>query len=1087
MIPTMQKSALTTAAFFGLSLAAFAQTKVTYADQISPIFRNACTNCHNPDKKKAGLDLTTYQATMAGGENGPVIKPGNADGSLIYKVCKPDGDPKMPPKGDSLSEGEMAQLKAWIAGFALENANSKPAQVSANKVDAAVVSLAKPDGPPPMPGDLPMEPFVKSRANNAIIAMAASPWAPLVAIGGQKQVLLYNTQTLDRVGVLAFPEGYANALRFSRNAKLLIAGGGLGGKLGKVVMWDVATGERIGTVGNEADAVLAADISPDQQFVALGGPNKQVKIFSTKDGKQTGLIKKHTEWVTAIAYSPDGKYLATADRNGGVEVWEAGAEPKPFNTLAGHKVACTALAFMPGVLASASEDGKIALWNVKEGTEIRSWAAHAGGTLWVDFTPDGRIVSCGRDKIAKVWDATGKQIIATEAFADLALRCTLNNDRVIAADWTGDIRVYSIEGKKLGALSANPAGIAEQLAQFEKTLTDAQAALPNLQKAVTDAEVRVKTEREAAEAKRKADLAAAEQRKTAAVKAVADAKAGPANAEKAAESLKAEIEKTQAALAAARKSAGEIEAAAASPLRANAEAAAKQAQASSDRAKGELARLTELRGKAAAGSPEAAKAEQQVKDFQPNFAQAEKALADAKRAVEAAPMPPGRDKVEAAKAAVAATQKSLENLREQNQKALTEVGRIKTITPKAIADAEKSVQAADAEIAKLQPGKAAPSPESVAKVAALQKSFDEMTARIDQMRANRNKLKEGSPEYARANEPIQAKKNELVKIEADLNSAKASIAGPQPTEGEKVLGAAKAALNFANAEVTAAQGGVARWKRAQLYQIVFNAKQTVAGKQAKHDDLVATAKDAFRQVELAKQGIVNAAKVVADGPKNVAEREAALAKLKQEADAAAAALTAADKALANHKTAAEAALKNIAAEAEAAVKKLTDTEAQGARLKEERAKFKEGTPEYGKANEAYQASKAEIEKARVANEGAKAKAAKPSENPVPAELTEAVKKAELDAKIATKKLAPAEKAVAATKKEIEDAKKQGGELKGRIAQMEKDAATTKADAEKAAIAAAKDLEAAKAEAEKLRAQYEAGKKAAGAPAKLSQN
>ena len=67
---------LSTAAFFGLSIAAFAQApaKVTYADQISPIFRNACTNCHNPDKKKAGLDLTTYQATLAGSENGPVIK-----------------------------------------------------------------------------------------------------------------------------------------------------------------------------------------------------------------------------------------------------------------------------------------------------------------------------------------------------------------------------------------------------------------------------------------------------------------------------------------------------------------------------------------------------------------------------------------------------------------------------------------------------------------------------------------------------------------------------------------------------------------------------------------------------------------------------------------------------------------------------------------------------------------------------------------------------------------------------------------------------------------------------------------------------
>ncbi|MEQ1853222.1 MAG: c-type cytochrome domain-containing protein, partial [Chthoniobacteraceae bacterium] len=352
----MKTSAAITAACLGLSLAAHAQVpaKVTFTDHIEPIFRNACTNCHNPDKKKAGLDLTTYQATIAGGENGPVLKPGNADGSLMFKVCAQTEEPKMPPKGDKLTDGELALLKGWIAGFALENANSKPAQVAQNKVDVAVVSLTKPDGPPPMPGDLPLEPFVRSRTSNSIIAMAASPWAPLVAVGGQKQVLLYNTESLERIGILSFPEGFPYVLRFSRNAKLLLAGGGLGGKLGKVVLWDVATGDRIGSVGNEADAVLAADISPDQQYVALGGPSKQVKIYRTKDGKQTGLIKKHTDWITAVAYSPDGKYLATADRNGGVEVWEAGAEPKPFNTLPGHKVTCTALAFMPGVLASAS-------------------------------------------------------------------------------------------------------------------------------------------------------------------------------------------------------------------------------------------------------------------------------------------------------------------------------------------------------------------------------------------------------------------------------------------------------------------------------------------------------------------------------------------------------------------------------------------------------------------------------------------------------------------------------------------------------------------------------------------------------------
>src|SRR5262249_55859533 len=148
---------------------------------------------------------------------------------------------------------------------------------------------------PPMPTKpLPLDPVVKTVKANAITALAGSPWAPLVAVGGQKQVMLYNSDTLDLVGVLPFPEGTPNGLRFSRNGSLLLAGGGRGGKSGKVVLWKVATGERVIALGDETDAVLAADISADQTQVALGGPAKVVRVYSTKDGSLIREIKKHT-------------------------------------------------------------------------------------------------------------------------------------------------------------------------------------------------------------------------------------------------------------------------------------------------------------------------------------------------------------------------------------------------------------------------------------------------------------------------------------------------------------------------------------------------------------------------------------------------------------------------------------------------------------------------------------------------------------------------------------------------------------------------------------------------------------------------
>ena len=479
--------------FFGMlaALAASARAQVpdkpNYNDHILPIFRNACLNCHNPDKKKAGLDLSTFDGALHGSENGKVLKSGDGAGSQLIKSVMHTDDPKMPPKGDKLSDSEIAILKKWIDGQLLETAGGKAIAAAANNVQVAVVSLTRPDGPPPMPRELPLDPVVHTAKTNALTALGASPWAPLVALGGQKQILLYNTETLELLGVLPFPEGFPTIIRFSRNGQLILTGGGRGGKSGKVVIWKVETGERIATVGNEFDQVLAADVSADQQFVALGGPAKLVKIYATKDGRLIHSIKKHTDWVTAISYSPDGKLLASADRNGGVIVWEA-AKGKEFNVLAGHKAAVTGLSFMTGVVASGSEDATIKLWDVKEGKEIKSWPAHPGGVQSVSFTPDGRLVSCGRDKIAKVWDQAGKQLLASEAFGDIALRAEMAGERVVAGDWSGQVRVWSLNGKRAGELSANPPTIAERIATATKQIAEAQAAVTELQKPIAAAE-----------------------------------------------------------------------------------------------------------------------------------------------------------------------------------------------------------------------------------------------------------------------------------------------------------------------------------------------------------------------------------------------------------------------------------------------------------------------------------------------------------------------------------------------------------------------------------------------------------------------
>src|SRR3954452_23893836 len=72
---------------------------VTYKDDVLPILRKHCQNCHNPDKAQSDLNVTTYPALMAGGASGEAVKAGSPDQSLLYKVTAHQVEPKMPPKG----------------------------------------------------------------------------------------------------------------------------------------------------------------------------------------------------------------------------------------------------------------------------------------------------------------------------------------------------------------------------------------------------------------------------------------------------------------------------------------------------------------------------------------------------------------------------------------------------------------------------------------------------------------------------------------------------------------------------------------------------------------------------------------------------------------------------------------------------------------------------------------------------------------------------------------------------------------------------------------------------------------------------
>src|SRR5690349_17208121 len=76
--------------------------RVTYDEHVLPILKDKCVGCHNQDKKRGGLVLNNYTALMTGGSSGASVKPGDPDGSLLYKLMSHAAEPHMPPSSPKL-------------------------------------------------------------------------------------------------------------------------------------------------------------------------------------------------------------------------------------------------------------------------------------------------------------------------------------------------------------------------------------------------------------------------------------------------------------------------------------------------------------------------------------------------------------------------------------------------------------------------------------------------------------------------------------------------------------------------------------------------------------------------------------------------------------------------------------------------------------------------------------------------------------------------------------------------------------------------------------------------------------------------
>lgn len=96
--------------------------KISWTNDIYPIFEEVCIECHKPGQLDAELDMTTVAGLLKGGEKyGPAIMPGKPDESTTVKYSRGELLPQMPKDEFPLTKEELHIIRLWIAAGAVDD------------------------------------------------------------------------------------------------------------------------------------------------------------------------------------------------------------------------------------------------------------------------------------------------------------------------------------------------------------------------------------------------------------------------------------------------------------------------------------------------------------------------------------------------------------------------------------------------------------------------------------------------------------------------------------------------------------------------------------------------------------------------------------------------------------------------------------------------------------------------------------------------------------------------------------------------------------------------------------------------------